>query len=141
MISACSSIFRRSHQRCCHNFASITSLPKMKYYEEEDSIKRKQNMTINVQRQRRRHLSTNNKSVVHVLSKEAATAPIDYPTSQRFSALPPAIGIHLAIGSVYVYSMWTPGMSKALGKRIRSVSSSLCSKDMIYVPSSTNHLY
>jgi hypothetical protein len=86
-------------------------------YHEENKSRRKKNSAIYV-RQRRRDLSTNNKSVMNVLSKEAATAPIDYPTSQRFLALPPAIGIHLAIGSVYVYSMWTPGMSKALGKRI-----------------------
>ena len=50
-----------------------------------------------------------------ILSKEAATAPIDFPTSQRIWSLPPAIAIHLSIGSVYVYSMWTPGMAKALG--------------------------
>ena len=62
----------------------------------------------------RRRFSTNSK-VSSILSKEAATAPIDYPTSQRYLALPPAIAIHLSIGSVYVYSMWTPGMSKALG--------------------------
>lgn len=54
----------------------------------------------------------NNQSI---LSKEAATAPIDYPTSKRFWALPPAIAIHLSIGSVYVYSMWTPGFSRAIG--------------------------
>lgn len=54
-----------------------------------------------------------------ILSKQAATAPIDYPTSQRFwAALPPAIAIHLSIGSVYVYSMWTSGMSKTLGERV-----------------------
>ena len=62
----------------------------------------------------RRGFSTNS-NVSSILSKEAATAPIDYPTSQRYLALPPAIAIHLSIGSVYVYSMWTPGMSKALG--------------------------
>ena len=62
----------------------------------------------------RRRFSTNSK-VSSILSKEAATAPIDYPTSQRYLALPPAIAIHLSIGSVYVYSMWTPGMSKVLG--------------------------
>ena len=60
---------------------------------------------------------SNNKSI-SILSKEAATAPVDYPTSQRFWALPPAIAIHLSIGSVYVYSMWTPGMSKTLGESI-----------------------
>ena len=54
--------------------------------------------------------------VPSILSKEAATASIDYPTSQRFWVLPPAIAIHVSIGSVYVYSMWTPGMSKTLGK-------------------------
>lgn len=30
-------------------------------------------------------------------------------------AVPPANAVHLAIGSVYVYSMWTPGMTHALG--------------------------
>lgn len=76
-------------------------------------------------RQRRRFTANiNDKSAIrNVLSKETATAHIDYPTSQRFSALPPAIGIHLAIGSVYVYSMWTPGMSKALGENFDSSSS------------------
>eukprot|EP00581_Thalassiosira_minuscula_P017934 CAMPEP_0183730648 /NCGR_PEP_ID=MMETSP0737-20130205/33401_1 /TAXON_ID=385413 /ORGANISM="Thalassiosira miniscula, Strain CCMP1093" /LENGTH=809 /DNA_ID=CAMNT_0025963199 /DNA_START=89 /DNA_END=2518 /DNA_ORIENTATION=- len=58
------------------------------------------------------NISSNKSSI---LSKEAATASIDYPTSDRFWALPPAIAIHLAIGSVYVYSMWSPGMSKTLG--------------------------
>ena len=64
-----------------------------------------------------RHLSTesNVDKSISTLSKEAATAPVDYPTSSRFLALPPAIAIHLSIGSVYVYSMWTPGLSKALG--------------------------
>mmetsp|Transcript_302 Transcript_302/g.576 ORF Transcript_302/g.576 Transcript_302/m.576 type:complete len:197 (-) Transcript_302:475-1065(-) len=76
----------------------------------------------------KRHLSTtnnnNNDSSSHpilpissILSKEAATAPVEYPTAHRFWALPPAIAIHLSIGSVYVYSMWTPGMSKTLGER------------------------
>ena len=61
--------------------------------------------------------NTNDKNIKpSILSKEAATAPIDYPTSQRLWALPPAIAIHLSIGSVYVYSMWTPSMAKALGK-------------------------
>jgi hypothetical protein len=50
-----------------------------------------------------------------IFSKEAATASKDFPTSQRMWALPPSIAIHLSIGSVYVYSMWTPGMAKALG--------------------------
>mmetsp|Transcript_4935 Transcript_4935/g.8472 ORF Transcript_4935/g.8472 Transcript_4935/m.8472 type:complete len:683 (+) Transcript_4935:204-2252(+) len=124
MMSACSSILSQSrhcwwyHQRCYH-FASIASLRgsvTIQHHEYYDNNKRnkKYNTAMNVQR--RRDISTNNKPVLNnVLSKEAATAPIDYPTSQRFSALPPAIGIHLAIGSVYVYSMWTPGMSKALG--------------------------
>mmetsp|Transcript_26578 Transcript_26578/g.48180 ORF Transcript_26578/g.48180 Transcript_26578/m.48180 type:complete len:177 (+) Transcript_26578:185-715(+) len=53
-------------------------------------------------------------SSIPILSKEAATAPVEYPTADRFWALPPAIAIHLSIGSVYVYSMWTPGMSKTL---------------------------
>jgi MFS family permease len=30
-------------------------------------------------------------------------------------AVPPANAVHLAIGSVYAYSMWTPGMTQALG--------------------------
>eukprot|EP00985_Skeletonema_marinoi_P016572 scaffold8939_cov118-Skeletonema_marinoi.AAC.1 len=125
MMSACSSILSQSrhcwwyHRRCYH-FASITASLRgsvtIQHHEEYDNCKRnkKYNTAMNVQR--RRDISTNNKPVLNnVLSKEAATAPIDYPTSQRFLALPPAIGIHLAIGSVYVYSMWTPGMSKALG--------------------------
>ena len=49
------------------------------------------------------------------LSKEAATCAVDTPVSQRWWAVPPANAVHLAIGSVYVYSMWTPGMTHALG--------------------------
>ena len=109
------------HQRCYHS-ASITSLKgsvataQYDYRGEDEKSKHKKYNTtiINLQR---RHISTNNKHLPNVLSKEAATASIKYPTSRRVFALPPAIGIHLAIGSVYVYSMWTPGMSKALGKR------------------------
>ncbi|KAL7468763.1 hypothetical protein ACHAXS_008993, partial [Conticribra weissflogii] len=53
-----------------------------------------------------------------ILSKEAATASADHPISlprRLLTALPPAIAIHLSIGSVYVYSMWTPSLSKTLG--------------------------
>jgi hypothetical protein len=49
------------------------------------------------------------------LSKDAATCAVDTPVSQRWWAVPPANAVHLAIGSVYVYSMWTPGMTHALG--------------------------
>lgn len=49
------------------------------------------------------------------LSKEAATCAVDTPVGQRWWAVPPANAVHLAIGSVYVYSMWTPGMTHALG--------------------------
>ena len=48
-------------------------------------------------------------------SKEAATAPIDLPVSSRWYAVPPANAVHLSIGSVYCYSMWTPGITKAVG--------------------------
>lgn len=49
------------------------------------------------------------------LSKEAATTPVDFKTSKRWLAMPPANVVHLSIGSVYVYSMWTPGMTTAIG--------------------------
>jgi hypothetical protein len=49
------------------------------------------------------------------LSKEAATRAVDTPVNQRWWAVPPANAVHLAIGSVYVYSMWTPGMTHVLG--------------------------
>jgi hypothetical protein len=49
------------------------------------------------------------------LSKEAATCAVDTPVSHRWWAVPPANAVHLAIGSVYVYSMWTPGMTHVLG--------------------------
>ena len=52
-----------------------------------------------------------------ILSKEAATCPRDYdPPNRYLAALPPAIAVHLSIGPVYAYSMWTSsGMSRALG--------------------------
>ena len=49
------------------------------------------------------------------LSKTSATAPPDYPPEKRWTAVPPANAVHLSIGAVYVYSMWTPGMTTALG--------------------------
>ena len=49
------------------------------------------------------------------LSKAAATAPEDYPTAMRWTAFPPANLVHLSIGAIYVYSMWTPSLSTCLG--------------------------
>ena len=45
----------------------------------------------------RRHSSSSSAS--GILSKDAATASADYPPSDRFWKLPPAIAIHLSIGS------------------------------------------
>jgi len=51
-----------------------------------------------------------------ILSKEAATCPRDYdPPNRYLAALPPAIAVHLSIGPVYAYAMWTSGMSRTLG--------------------------
>jgi hypothetical protein len=55
------------------------------------------------------------KRSISSLSKEAATCAVDTPLSHRWWAVPPANAVHLAIGSVYVYSMWTPGMTHVLG--------------------------
>jgi MFS family permease len=60
--------------------------------------------------------------VVSSLTKEAATAPADAPVSRRWWAVPPANAVHLSIGSVYVYSMWTPGMTHAVGVIAASAS-------------------
>lgn len=48
-------------------------------------------------------------------SKDASTAPIDFDVRDRWKYVLPANMVHLSIGSVYVYSMWTPGMTTALG--------------------------
>mmetsp|Transcript_16846 Transcript_16846/g.23980 ORF Transcript_16846/g.23980 Transcript_16846/m.23980 type:complete len:163 (-) Transcript_16846:262-750(-) len=45
-------------------------------------------------------------------SKEASIAPLDY---NRWLAIPPANLVHVAIGAVYAYSMWTPSLSTVLG--------------------------
>ena len=58
---------------------------------------------------------TGDRRPISSLSKEAATAPLDTPVSHRWWVVPPANAVHLSIGSVYVYSMWTPGMTHALG--------------------------
>jgi hypothetical protein len=57
----------------------------------------------------------NNQEHFSVLSREAATASPNVPLHHRWYAVPPANLVHLAIGSVYVYSMWTPGMTTTLG--------------------------
>jgi MFS family permease len=49
------------------------------------------------------------------LSKESATQPADFDPKQRWLAVPPANLVHLSIGGVYAYSMWTHGMTNALG--------------------------
>ena len=49
------------------------------------------------------------------LSKEAATQPADFPPNRRWMAVPPANLVHLSIGGVYVYSMWTPAITQSLG--------------------------
>jgi hypothetical protein len=49
------------------------------------------------------------------LTKEAATESSDYPTDKRWTAIPPANVVHLSIGAVYAYSMWTPSLGTALG--------------------------
>lgn len=53
--------------------------------------------------------------IAGAFSKEAATAPVDEPVVSRWWAVPPASFVHLSIGSVYCYSMWTPGMTHAVG--------------------------
>jgi hypothetical protein len=42
------------------------------------------------------------------LTNEAATESSDYPTDKRWTAIPTAKLVHLSIGAVDVYSMWTP---------------------------------
>ena len=63
------------------------------------------------------HTSTNVLSLISFpsFSKEASTASIDFDVRDRWKYVLPANMVHLSIGSVYVYSMWTPGMTTALG--------------------------
>mmetsp|Transcript_7563 Transcript_7563/g.11539 ORF Transcript_7563/g.11539 Transcript_7563/m.11539 type:complete len:657 (+) Transcript_7563:112-2082(+) len=49
------------------------------------------------------------------LSKESATRADLNSTQRWWTVLPPANLVHLGIGGVYMYSMWTPGMTRALG--------------------------
>jgi hypothetical protein len=49
------------------------------------------------------------------LSKDAATQPAEYDPKKRWMVIPPANLVHLSIGSVYAYSMWTPGLTHVLG--------------------------
>ena len=49
------------------------------------------------------------------LSKKAATQREDFSPGNRWMAVPPANLVHLSIGGVYVYSMWTPAMTQTLG--------------------------
>jgi MFS family permease len=62
-----------------------------------------------------RHVFYSNHRSFSSLSKEAATSAVDAPVSARWWTVPPANAVHLSIGSVYVYSMWTPGMTHSLG--------------------------
>jgi hypothetical protein len=59
--------------------------------------------------------SNNKRCLSSFLSKRAATQPADFPPKDRWMAVPPANLVHLSIGGVYVYSMWTPVMTQALG--------------------------
>ena len=59
--------------------------------------------------------STRKRCLSSSLSKESATQPADFPPRDRWMTVPPANLVHLSIGGVYVYSMWTPAMTQALG--------------------------
>lgn len=59
--------------------------------------------------------TSNKRRMLSSLSKEAATQAADFPPHNRWMAVPPANLVHLSIGGVYVYSMWTPAMTQALG--------------------------
>mmetsp|Transcript_6742 Transcript_6742/g.9855 ORF Transcript_6742/g.9855 Transcript_6742/m.9855 type:complete len:729 (-) Transcript_6742:102-2288(-) len=48
-------------------------------------------------------------------SKKAAVAPPHVPSSQRLYAVPAAWTVHLSIGAVYAYSMFTPSLTTSLG--------------------------
>ena len=58
---------------------------------------------------------SSSRSFLSSFSKEASIAPIDFNMEDRWKAVIPATMVHLSIGSVYAYSMWTPGMTTALG--------------------------
>ncbi|VEU39593.1 unnamed protein product [Pseudo-nitzschia multistriata] len=60
-------------------------------------------------------LSSSSCSSSSVLSKRAATQTPGFPPGQRWKAVPPANLLHLSIGGVYAYSMWTPALTRALG--------------------------
>jgi hypothetical protein len=59
--------------------------------------------------------NNNNRRLSSSLSKRAATQSADFSPKNRWLAVPPANLVHLSIGGVYVYSMWTPAMTQALG--------------------------
>ena len=49
------------------------------------------------------------------LSKQATIQSADFSPKNRWLAVPPANLVHLSIGGVYVYTMWTPAMTQTLG--------------------------
>jgi hypothetical protein len=59
--------------------------------------------------------NNNNRRLFSSLSKQAATQSADFSPKNRWLAVPPANLVHLSIGGVYVYSMWTPAMTQTLG--------------------------
>ena len=67
------------------------------------------------------HCSNNGPSATTTITKEwafskqAATASLNTPVSHRWRYVPPANLVHLSIGSVYAYSMFTPGLTTAQG--------------------------
>jgi hypothetical protein len=66
-------------------------------------------------RDERSPTNCNGRRPISSLTKEAATQPADYDPKRRWLSVPPANLVHLSCGSVYVYSMWTPGMTHNLG--------------------------
>ena len=59
--------------------------------------------------------NSNNRRLFSSLSKQAATQSADFSPKNRWLAVPPANLVHLSIGGVYVYTMWTPAMTQTLG--------------------------
>ena len=74
--------------------------------------------------------SSSSSSASSILSKDAATAPVDYPTSDRFWRLPPAIAIHLSIGSGRVHRIQIVRGDDIIPRILTLETSSLCLFDV-----------
>ncbi|MGK3745920.1 MAG: hypothetical protein ACI90V_012781 [Bacillariaceae sp.] len=98
----------------CSSFMSTNEKPRSTMTMDGKAIMRISSHN-NISNNSSNNNNNNNRILFSSLSKQAATQSADFSPKNRWLAVPPANLVHLSIGGVYVYLMWTPAMTQTLG--------------------------